>query len=104
MKATLSKDGRYRFDLRVTHRVGLGEMTQILAAIHGDYGDVDLGPLPERLSRTAIATEVRQYLAEYGWARLDGWADHLDYEGQVAVETWAKSVVEAAFPELKEDQ
>lgn len=104
MKATLSKDGRYRFDLRATHRVGLGEMSQILAAIHSDYGDVDLGPLPERLSRKAVTAAVRNYLAEYGWAQLDGWADHLDYEAQTDLEDWAKTVVETAFPELKEDQ
>ncbi|MFE7479990.1 hypothetical protein [Streptomyces sp. NPDC057552] len=98
MRATPSKDGRYRFDLRVTFRVGESELALLLAASRAGE---DIGGLPERLSRKAVVEEVKRYLARRGGDEFDGWSDDLDPDEARAVEEWARSVVQRAFPELK---
>ncbi|MFI5942168.1 hypothetical protein ACIBCB_18185 [Streptomyces uncialis] len=102
MKATLSRDGLMRVDLRISCRLGLPELALALAASQSWMDEDD--ELPPRLSRTAIVTSVKAYLLNRGRDSLDGWADEMDEDRRSAIQSWATSTVTTAFPELKKEE
>ncbi|MEU9057868.1 hypothetical protein AB0D13_02945 [Streptomyces sp. NPDC048430] len=100
MKATLSRDGLYRFDLRVTHRVGRAEMATALACAHRAHEIFEDGPLPD-LSRAKVLATVRETLHERGEDFLEGWSDDLSEADTELMWDWAIEQVNNAFPELE---
>ncbi|WP_406409630.1 hypothetical protein OG923_12490 [Streptomyces halstedii] len=99
MKATLSRDGLYRFDLRVTHRVGRATMATALASAHRDHEIFEDGPLPD-LSRAKVLATVKEVLHDRGTDFLEGWSDHLSEAETETMWDWALEQVGSNFPEL----
>ncbi|MEU8133268.1 hypothetical protein [Streptodolium elevatio] len=93
----MSRDGRLRFDLRVTHRMGLGELASVLASAFR-YHDTDEG-MPD-LSRAKVLAAVREELYYRGSGGLEGWGDDLTEVEAKAMRDWATGQVGRAFPEL----
>ena len=98
MKATVSRDGKKRFDLRITHRVGADDIAVILCYRHREDGEDGVDRLPE-YSRAAILELVRDQL------QLDAdapkwWQDGVEEEWIGEVWEWADALVRRRFPEL----
>lgn len=105
MKATMSKDGWPRFDMRVTYRVGVMEMASYLSLYmisqdEFNVWDPDLDVLPAKLPKATILEYVKYAMTTTGVNYIDGWSDDLDYETAHALLEWATSVILRAFPEL----
>lgn len=98
----MSRDGRLRFDLRVTHRVGLGEMATALAAAHRYHDAQEDGPLGD-LGKARMLDFVRQTLTQRGSDYLEGWADDLSESETRLMWDWAEAQVLRHFPELSEE-
>ncbi|MFE7463072.1 hypothetical protein ACFU6R_03070 [Streptomyces sp. NPDC057499] len=96
----MSRDGKLRFDLRVAHRAGLGEMATALACAHRDHEIFEDGPLPG-LSKAEVVITVKRMLHEGGTDFLEGWADHLTAAETESMWDWATEQIRSAFPELE---
>ena len=96
MKATRSKDGVYRFTLRLPFRVGRRMLIAAAEIAAGHYGD----PMPK--TRTAALALVRKALDAHGWgAELIG----MDCGAKdSSVETAAGECITALFPELCQEK
>ena len=105
MKATMSKDGFPRFDLRISYRVGLMEMSQYLACylVHnGDFDswDPDWDALPKKLPKATILEYVKEAIQDRGLGFVDGWSDELDFDVTQKLLDYTKGIVLRAYPEL----
>lgn len=98
----MSRDGKLRVDLRVTHRAGIGEMATALACAYRDHDIFDEGPLPD-LSRKKVLAKVKETLHDRGEDFLEGWADHLSESDTELWFDWATEQVKNAFPELVQE-
>ncbi|QWQ42128.1 hypothetical protein KME66_14745 [Streptomyces sp. YPW6] len=96
----MSKDGLYRFDLRVTHRVGRATMATALASAYRDHDIFEDGPL-SNLSRAKVLATVKEVLHDRGTDFLEGWSDHLTEAETESMWDWAIEQVGNAFPELE---
>lgn len=97
-KATMSQDGQYRIDMRVTFRVSLGDLTTALAFSYRNHSISEDGPLPE-LSKAATQQEIRE-ACFYAGTATDGWADDFSTAETMERQMWAEALVRKAFPEL----
>ncbi|MEU6056955.1 hypothetical protein [Streptomyces sp. NPDC047097] len=102
MKATMSRDGKYRINLRVTHRVGVDSLTDVLAFHYRNYIVSEQGPLPD-LSRTRLIREVKEELAMSGWEYSAYWREHVSDWDVETWEDWAREQVINVFPELADE-
>jgi hypothetical protein len=97
MQATLSNDGQYRIDLRITHRVGVGQLSSILASAFRLHSLED-GPLPT-LTVKATQDAIRTELVTRG-GLIEGWANGMGTTETNQRMTWAEAQVRRAYPEL----
>jgi hypothetical protein len=102
MKPTMSRDGRYRINLRVSHRLDLERMVNALA-FHYRYHLVwEDGPLPD-LGKARMVQEIKEELEDSGLEYTALWREHLNEDDVEAWEDWAKVQVLNHFPELGEE-
>lgn len=100
MKATKSGDGVMRIDMRVTFRMGLGDLSNVLCSAYRYHSIEEDGPLPE-LGRAATNEKIREELHYRGGSDgLGGWADCLTTRETEERVEWAARHVAALFPEL----
>lgn len=89
MKATRSKDGKHRFTIRISHRVGVDDLATLIAYQLAEYGE-------KITTRRDALHAMRAYLKESGeWncGSLDD-VSRDEYEN-------AKSMAQTLFPELE---
>lgn len=100
-KPTMSKDKKYRIELRVTFRADIGTLASYLAAAMHHVDDVDrLDNILSGLNSRQIANKIRSEMECRGTDYLDGWADRFGYDETVKRHTIAESHVRRAYPEL----
>lgn len=91
---TMSKDGVPRVDLKISYRMDLRTLTEVLASIH-DVGDVD-----DELPAGQVRDEIRAALKTKGDDGWIYWTDGMDDDEAVSIREWAREQVRRAFPEL----
>lgn len=100
MKFTVSKDGKRRVDLRITHRLADYDFVNILCLKYAEHDPEDDGELPD-LSRTEILSIVRGQLTEKPDAR-NWWRDDVEEEDWAdELRTWFHELVKLRFPEFE---
>ena len=93
----MSRDGKLRTEVRVSHRVGLDEIAAILCKAHAEWMEGD-GPLPT-LTRADVLGLVRSKLAEHGDQYAWFWTDDAAVDENVEIiGRWARETVERIFP------
>jgi hypothetical protein len=95
--ATPSRDGKYRVDLKIKHRLDLNTLARLLASTAND-GDFH-GDLPT-LSHRQTRDRIRGVLASSGRDSLISWGDGLEDEERNHTLGWAMEQVARAYPEL----
>ncbi|NUP53396.1 MAG: hypothetical protein HOW97_39650 [Catenulispora sp.] len=99
--ATMSQDGTYRIDMRVTFRVSIGNLATYLASALRHVDDLDrLVELMTGLNTRQIRDTVRTEMERRGVDYIDGWADQFSYDETVRRLALAEEHVRRAFPEL----
>lgn len=98
--ATISQDGQYRIDMRVTFRVTIGDLTTYLASAHRHVEEISrLTEILAGLSTRQISSVVRAEMEKRG-LYTDAWADQFSYDETVQRLELAERHVRRAFPEL----
>ncbi len=97
MKATMSRDGQYRVDMRITFRVGVRDLAEALNHAYRRHE----GPMP-KLPTAKIREAIRESFERRGIDTMDGWADHLTMADTQERHEWAMAQLRKAFPELFE--
>jgi hypothetical protein len=98
--ATMSQDGTYRIDLRITRRVSAGDLASYLAAA---LRHVDMDRLPsilDGLSAKQVRDTIRDEMDRRGTDYIDGWADQFGYAETNERIALATNHVRRAYPEL----
>ena len=98
MRATMSGDGNKRFDLRITHRIGALDLSNILCFKHQGDDREGIEALPD-YSRAAILDIVRGQLSLNADAP-NWWQDRIEDDWVDDVWKWADDLVRRRFPEL----
>lgn len=98
----MSQDGKRRFDLRITHRVGAQRLSDILCYKHSGDDDDGVESLPD-YSRAAILRIARHQLAMNADAP-NWWTDHIEEDWITELRQWADVLVCRRFPELNEEE
>lgn len=91
-RATRSRDGRFRFTLRVDHRIGREDLVDVLA--YAKTRD----ETPESLTRESLVTLTRETY-RHSAESAAWWRDDADEDAD-EIEQWAEDVVDDLFPEL----
>jgi len=107
-KATMSKDGKNRFTMCITHRAGRRELINVVAnkiTNEGKYGYYDEDKdkmMVSNWSRTLILKLTRSCLFWDGEGGIEEYYDRFDNEWTER-EQKAIEIVDRLFPELREE-
>ncbi|MDH6709786.1 hypothetical protein P3T27_006535 [Kitasatospora sp. MAA19] len=98
--ATMSEDGVYRIDLRITRRVSIGDLASYLASSQRHIPMDRIPSITNSLSPKQIRDLVRTEMERRGTDYIDGWADQFgDTETRDRL-TLAADLIRRAYPEL----
>ncbi len=96
MKATMSKDGIKRVNLRVTHRLSADDFANMLCLEHENH---ELGDDLPQYTRPLILDMVRHQLTFNPDGR-NWWRDNPDEDCADELWAWASDLIRNRFPEL----
>jgi hypothetical protein len=94
--ATMSQDGTYRIDLRITRRVSTGDLASYLASA---LRRTELENMP-KLTTQQIRKTARDEMERRGTDYIDGWADDFGMTETNDRLAWATDQIRRAYPEL----
>lgn len=104
MKATMSKDGHYRVDIRVTFRVNIGDLAAFLCSSLNHVEIERLSDILDGLSARQIRDRIRKEMEEVGLNALHSWSEQFGYTETTDRLFLAESAVRRAYPELDKTQ
>jgi hypothetical protein len=108
MRATKSNDGKYRFDLKITYRLGLMDVVQGAAdwvrSQEPEWPE-EVEELIKKMCRTTVLNHLRELVKQdgLGWSMRSGdyVREYLDqYPGAAGLEEQAEAKALKLFPEL----
>jgi hypothetical protein len=100
MRATTSHDGRLRFTIQVTHRVGLEEIIAVLYLRFAHLSGSDMQH--EQITRTAVEKALRAQL-KANPETLYYWRDGISAAHLEDFSEWATIWALRLWPELREE-
>lgn len=98
-KATMSKDGQLRVDLRVPFRLTLEELGALLVKNTAPYWGGEGYPA-DFTSQGKAAEAIREALRQWG-EQTEGWSDHMEDDERDGWAAWARRQVLKAYPDLE---
>ncbi|MFD5916200.1 hypothetical protein ACFVYP_06930 [Kitasatospora sp. NPDC058201] len=98
--ATMSQDGTYRIDLRITRRVSIGDLASYLAGAHRHIDMDRLASIGNGLSAKQVRDTVRTEMERRGTDYIDGWADNFGFDETAERLALATAQIRRAYPEL----
>ncbi|MFF9265848.1 hypothetical protein [Streptomyces longwoodensis] len=98
-KATMSKDGQMRVDLRVPFRMSAEELGSVLVKNTAPYWGGE-GMPPDFTNRAEAKDALREAIHQWG-EQTEGWSDRMTPEETDSWAAWARQQVLLAYPELE---